>query len=198
MSFFDKYFLEEGEDAPPANDGGGAPAEAPAPPQDDSPPDMPTDLDGDMGGSADMGGDAGGGGDDDMPPGMDDFGGDSSDDTSSGGDSQQGDKKEPTFAEKISNILNSKLYQRFVSLLNRIENQLLSIKNNFDIFNIICAESTDHIDILKKLSENIRMYINDYFINENYSKNLLFFNKCLNLYKLTNDELIKVVKHGIK
>ena len=193
MSFFDKYFVEEGEDVPPADTGGGDTGGAPpadAPPADDGPPDMPTDL----GGGDDMGG-----GTDDMPPGMDDFGGgdDSSGDTSSGG-GEEGNKKEPTFAEKISNILNSKLYQRFISLLNRIENQLLSIKNNFDIFNIICSESTDHIDILKKLSENIRLYINEYFINESYSKNLLFFNKCLNLYKLTNDELIKVVKHGIK
>ena len=193
MSFFDKYFVEEGEDAPPADTGGGDAGGAPpadAPPADDGPPDMPTDL----GGGGDMGGET-----DDMPPGMDDFGGgdDSSGDTSSGG-GEEGNKKEPTFAEKISNILNSKLYQRFISLLNRIENQLLSIKNNFDIFNIICSESTDHIDILKKLSENIRLYINEYFINESYSKNLLFFNKCLNLYKLTNDELIKVVKHGIK
>ena len=194
MSFFDKYFVEEGEDAPPADTGGGDSGGAPppeAPPADDGPPEMPTDL----GGGGDMGG-----GTDDMPPGMDDFGGDdSSGDTSSGGGGEDdGNKKEPTFAEKISNILNSKLYQRFISLLNRIENQLLSIKNNFDIFNIICSESTDHIDILKKLSENIRLYINEYFINESYSKNLLFFNKCLNLYKLTNDELIKVVKHGIK
>lgn len=168
---FERILLEEGEDAP-ADD---VAAEG------SDPPDMGSDIESDFGGDTDLGG-----GDDSFDTG---FG----DDSSSSDEGEDGEK-EPSFGEKISNVLNSKLYQRYLSLLNRVENQILCIKNNLDIFNILCKESCDTMEILKKLSENIRIYLNEFFLKENYSKNLLFFNKCINLYKLTNDQIVKLIK----
>lgn len=175
LLFFEKVLLEEGEDAP-VDDSASA--------EGTDPPDMGGDIESDFSGDT---GDTGG----DDTSFDTDFGGDSSGEDSGDGD----ESKEPSFGEKISNVLNSKLYQRYLSLLNRIENEILSIKNNSDIFNIICKQSYESIEILKKLSENIRIYLNEFFLKENYSKNLLFFNKCINLYKLTNDQIIKLMKH---
>lgn len=174
LLFFEQVLLEEGEEDAPADD---VAAEG------SDPPDMGEDVESDFGGDS---GDFGGG---------DDFGSDFGDD--SGGDSsgEEGDDKEPSFGEKISNVLNSKLYQRYLSLLNRVENEILSIKNNLDVFNIICQKSAESVEVLKKLSENIRIYLNEFFLKENYSKNLLFFNKCINLYKLTNDRIVKLMKN---
>ena len=175
LLFFERVLLEEGEEDAPADDMAA---------EGSDPPDMGSDVESDFGGDS---GDFGGGGDD--------FGSDFGDD--SGGDSsgEEGDDKEPSFGEKISNVLNSKLYQRYLSLLNRVENEILSIKNNLDVFNIICQKSAESVEVLKKLSENIRIYLNEFFLKENYSKNLLFFNKCINLYKLTNDQIVKLMKN---
>lgn len=116
---------------------------------------------------------------------------------STGGSGQQQSQEDITFGEKISNILNKKLYQRYLTLLNRIENQLLTIKNNLDIFTLLISDNDSNVNVLKKLNENIRTYINEYFANEDYSKNQLFFDKCINLYKLTNEELTKVMRKNI-
>ena len=172
LLFFEKVLLEEGEESPPAEDPSA---------EGTDPPDMGSDIESEFGG-------------DDISGGSDDssFDTDFGSDDSSGGDNEE--KEEPSFGEKISNVLNSKLYQRYLSLLNRVENQILAIKNNLDIFNIIYRDSAEPIEILKKLSENIRIYLNEFFLKENYSKNLLFFNKCINLYKLLNDQIIKLMK----
>jgi len=100
--------------------------------------------------------------------------------------------------EKISAIMNMNLYQRYLSLLNTIGGQLTMIKNNSDILHTLSADSLDIVESLKKLDENIRLYLKNSFLNENYSKNLLFFNKCLNLLKLLNDVFDSNVKKGIK
>ena len=115
LLFFEKVLLEEGEESPPAEDPSA---------EGTDPPDMGSDIESEFGG-------------DDISGGSDDssFDTDFGSDDSSGGDNEE--KEEPSFGEKISNVLNSKLYQRYLSLLNRVENQILAIKNNLDIFNII-------------------------------------------------------------
>lgn len=100
--------------------------------------------------------------------------------------------------EKISAIMNMNLYQRFLALLNNIGSQLNLIKNNGDMLYTISSNSLEIVENLKKLDENIRLYLKNNFLNENYSKNLLFFNKCLNLLKLLNDEFDKSINKGIK
>lgn len=189
-----KVFTEEGEDTPPPDDAGGDPG----PPPDLSATEDPPSLDGAGLDSSENMGDTSGGMDD--MGGGDDFGSSDDmgmDDNSSDDGSGEGEKKELSVGEKISNVLNGKLYQRYLALLNRIENQILTIKNNLDIFNILFENDNSIINILKKLSENIRIYINEKFIKENYSNNKLFFNKCINLYKMTNDELVKLMKRNI-
>ena len=47
---------------------------------------------------------------------------------------------------------------------------------------------------MTKLSENVEEYMSNYFMNENYSKNLLFFNKCINLYNLLQQNFDKEIK----
>ena len=100
--------------------------------------------------------------------------------------------------DKVSAIMNMNLYQRYLTLLNNIGGQLNMIKNNNDILYTISNDSLDIVDSLKKLDENIRLYLKNSFINENYSKNLLFFNKCLNLLKLLNDVFDSDIKKGLK
>ena len=100
--------------------------------------------------------------------------------------------------EKISSILNMNLYQRFLSLLNNIGNQLSLIKSNSDVIRTIHDDSLELIGSLKKLDENIRLYLNNYFMNENYSKNLLFFNKCINLMHQLNNNFSKEIDKGIR
>lgn len=188
--FFNKYLFEAPEDdqAPDvaaANTSAAPDVPDEAPPADDeSPPDMVDD----------------GGGSEEMPPDISDDAGGEFDD--SGFEDDPGDGSEETdknlgLDEKISAIMNMNLYQRYLSLLNQIASQLSMMKNNTDILHTISPESIDVIDSLKKLDENIRLYIKNTFLNENYSKNLLFFNKCLNLLKLLNDVFDTNIKKGL-
>ena len=100
--------------------------------------------------------------------------------------------------EKVSAIMNLKLHERFLNLLNTIGSQLQSIKNNADVLNALAKDSIDIVNHLKRLDENVRLYLRNNFINENYSKNLLFFNKCLNLLKLLNDAFDRDIHKGIR
>lgn len=140
--------------------------------------------------------------DGDLPPDMGDAG-DFSDDESfddmSGdeGPAEGEENKDLGIDEKISAIMNMQLFQRFITLLSTIGSQLSSIRNNSDILYTLSEDSVEFVEALKKLDENLRLYINNSFINENYSKNLLFFNKCLNLLKLLNDVFDKNVRKGI-
>lgn len=174
----------------------------------ESPPDVPADAPAESGDPPDIPDDAGDVSDEpaagDGPPDMQDdgFGDDTGYDDTGGGEeegSEGGEENSNNLGldEKISAIMNMNLYQRFLSLLNTIAGQLTMLKNNSDVLFSLSTDSLDTIDQLKKLDENIRLYLKNSFLNENYSKNLLFFNKCLNLLKLLNDVFDKNVKKGI-
>lgn len=95
--------------------------------------------------------------------------------------------------EKISTILNRNLFQRFLSLVNTIRIQISSIKSNSDIIFSSSNIAADVLSGLEKLDENIHYYLSNQFENENYSQNLLFFNKSINLLSLLNEDLDKSI-----
>jgi hypothetical protein len=189
-SLFEQVLYEAPEDdAPPDLQ----PAEDTAP---DSPPDLSVDdtpTDNDTGGGPEASG----------PPDleMDNEGEGEGEDVSydDEDDTAEGTPQEDLgIDEKISNIMNMNLYQRYLTLLTNVGNQLSSVKNNSDALITLAPKSIDIITSLEKLDENIRLYIDNYFVKENYSKNLLFFNKCLNLLKLLNDTFDKNIRTGIR
>ena len=112
-------------------------------------------------------------------------------------DESQEQQQELELDEKISTVMNMNLYKRYLSLLNGIGAQISTIKSKNDMLQSLSPESTSITSSLNQLDENIRLYITNHFMDEKYSKNLLFFNKCLNLYKLLNDVFVKNVKSGI-
>ena len=202
-AFFEQYLHEDGEDNAPDADMGSSTG-PPDIPEDASPDDGPPDMGGDDFG--DSAGDDIEGGENDSPPDMDmgdDFGsiddgmgdGEEGDDGSSNGENN-GNNLE--IDDKISAIMNKGLYQRFLSLLSTINDQISSIKKNNDILYSLSNESIDIVASLTKLDENIRLYIDNKFLNENYSINLLFFNKCLKLLSLLNDNFDKQIRKSIK
>lgn len=154
---------------------------------DDSPPDIGNDIDspGDIG--------------DDMPPdlGEDDLTDDNY--TDDGTDEENPKSGEPLQLDgKVSAIMNQRLYQQFLALLNTINNQIVTMKDNNDVLYILSPDTIDTLSSLKKLDENVRLYLKNCFENENYSKNLLFFNKCINLLHLINNAFAKDIRKGIK
>lgn len=187
LDFFERFLFEAPGDDPP--DTGG-----------DGPPDIPEDA-GDAPGPPDLPDPGGGDVGDDSPPDLADDGG-FGDDTDFGADgsnaSEDGQELDPGLDEKVSAILNQELYQRFLSLLNKISGQLAMLKTNGDVLFTLSPESLDIVGSLKRLDENVRLYLKNTFLNENYSGNLLFFNKCLNLLKLLNDVFDRNVRKGIK
>lgn len=199
INIFEKFlFTEAPGDDPPASGGEEASA-APDISDDaaaqDGPPDLPDTTD-----DTDAGDAAG----DDGPPdigGADDAGNDDFEDTGNydGETNNNGEQqKELKLDGKVSAIMNMNLYQRFLTLLNTINSQLSMIKNNSDMIYALSPEAPDIIGSLKKLDENIRLYLDNIFVNENYSRNLLFFDKCLNLLKLLNDAFDGSIQKGIK
>lgn len=187
LDFFERFLFEAPGDDPP--DTGG-----------DGPPDIPEDA-GDAPGPPDLPDPGGGDVGDDSPPDLADDGG-FGDDTDFGADgsnaSEDGQEPDPGLDEKVSAVLNQELYQRFLSLLNKISGQLAMLKTNGDVLFTLSPESLDIVGSLKRLDENVRLYLKNTFLNENYSGNLLFFNKCLNLLKLLNDVFDRNVRKGIK
>ncbi len=197
LSLFERVLVEAPDDAP----------DMPTPDEvtpEASPP--PPDLDDTTGGmdAPDIGGEDSRAMD--APPDLagpdemmeDDLGGDGGgfDDSSS---EDSGDPKESlNVDEKISTIMNQNLYQKFLTLLNTIGIQISSVKNNNDVLFAISPEITDTVESFKKLDENLRLYLTNQFEYENYSQNLLFFNKCVNLLKLLNDILDKSLSKGIR
>ena len=183
-NIFEKYLFEApaDESEPPTVDD--SPAQ-----EDSDPPQLDDDGTGDFGG-----------GDESEPDmSMDDSGSDFSDDNNEdNGDPQENETKNMKLDAKVSAIMNMNLYQRFLSLLNNIGNELTMIKANSDILYTVSNESIDIIDKLKKLDDNIRIYLKNYFLNEDYSRNLLFFNKCLNMLKILNDIFDKNVHKGMR
>jgi len=195
INFFTRYLSEAPDETPP---------DVAAAQEDSGTPDVPEngpDIDA---GPPDMSDDIGEETTDDGPPDLDDnfdsgFGGDDTSDE----DNQEGEGSDPEkvdlgLDEKVSAIMNQQLYQRFLNLISSIANQLTMIKNNNDILYTLSEDTLETESSLKKLDENIRLYIKYNFVNENYSKNLLFFNKCLNLLKLLNDAFDKNIRKGIK
>lgn len=191
LSMFEKFLYEapgdDPPDAPPADSPPDVPAEAPA---DSDPPDIPDDA------GADIADD----GPPDMPPdgedGFGDEGGFGDEEVGNGGEGNE-NPEDLGLDDKVSAIMNMNLYQRFLSLMNTIGAQLTMLRNNGDVLYTLSSSSLDTVESLKKLDENIRLYLKNTFLNENYSKNLLFFNKCLNLLKLLNDVFDKNIKKGI-
>lgn len=159
-------------------------------PSEDSAP----DIDGFDDSAPDGGGDNSAPDIDGFDDNMDDgFGDENSDDDNNGQP-----KEDLHLDDKVSAIMNMNLYQRYLSLLTSLKEQISSIKDNYDILRTLSPDALDIVDSLKKLEENINLYIKNNFVHENYSKNLLFFNKCLNLLKLLNDIFEKNVTKGIK
>ncbi len=168
----------------------------------DDPPDISSDDTGspDIDGGDDLGGDRPPdlGMEDESPPDLD---GDDFGDDSFGGDDYS-DAEEGSvdlgLDEKVSAILNAQLYKRFLALKSKVTSQISMLKHNSDVLNSISSDTVNNIDVLKKLDENIHLYLKNYFLNANYSKNLLFFNKCLNLLKILNDTFDQDIKKGLK
>lgn len=188
LEFFKQYLTEAPEDeSPPDTSQEEAPPDASFDMGD--PPDLPSD---------DGGGDIGedppdiGGGDD---GGLGDFGSDDAESEDEGND-QGGSPME--LDEKISAIMNHKLYQRFINLLGSTKSKISEIKDNSDVLYTIAPECTEVIKKLQSLEENIRLYLKNKFVNEDYGKNLLFFNECLNLRALLSDIFDDIIKKGIK
>lgn len=195
LGLFTKYLKEapdESGEAPDVNMGG-----------DDSPPiEEPSSETSDTETKPpDIGDDAGNiipDEDDDLPPDIGDINGDD-------GDIGEDETLNPDedinsnlgLDDKVSAIMNMNLYQRFLTLLNTIASQTSMVKDNSDILHTLSPEALNIIDSLKKLDENIRLYLKNTFLNENYSKNLLFFNKCINLLKILNDIFEKNINDGI-
>lgn len=153
----------------------------------EGPPDVsdePPNTDDDLGG-------------DDAPPDMGD-GGFEDDDFSEFEDDPGGGNQSLDLDDKVSAIMNVTLYQTFLSLVGDINERLTTIKHNTDMFYTLSDKSLDIIPDLKKLDENIRLYLKNTFIHERYEKNLLFFNKCMNLFKLLGDKFNAEVSKGIK
>ena len=183
-NLFEKYMFEADDD-PPADLQPEAPSSSPP---DSEPPDLGSSTPENQTGGAET--------PDEAPP--DDLGGDEGFPPDQGEGGEEGKEEELGLDDKISAIMNNSLYQQCLSLLNEIGSQVSSIKNNSDIFQVLSSEVIEIITHLKKLDENIRIYLDRSFISENYSKNLLFYNKCLNLFKLLNDSFEKQVQKGIR
>jgi len=189
FNMFEKIIFEAPGDPPPD-----------IPEEDTTAPDMPPDDPPEIPADDPGGGIGGGSMEGEAPPDMDmgDIGGGDAGGVWDASAEGEGEQPELELDEKISTVMNQGLYQRFLALLNKIGNQLSMIKNNSDILYTLSHESLEIIGSLKKLDENIRLYLDNSFLNENYSKNLLFFNKCLNLLKLLNEIFEKNVQKGIK
>lgn len=188
---------------------------------DDAPPDINLGSDqGDDSPPPDIGDDLSNEqGSDDMPPdlNMDDTGGDF-DDTSFGdegmddagfgedesgeGDDSNNQEDNPdnmNLPEKVSAIMNNQLYQRYLSMLNSVGTQISQMTDNGDVlFSLMKDGYSELLNKFKKLDENIKLWMKNNFINSDYSKNLLFFNMCLNLQSLLNESFNKKIKKGVK
>ena len=202
LNFFKSFLEADGEapdaamaadSAPDVPDISSTPDDLPDIGGDDSPPDFGED---DIGG-----GDESGDSEGDIPPdfGEDDMGGDEFGGEEEGSDGDEEQKQEPLdLDEKVSAIMNAKLYSRFLTMLNNLGSQMNQLKQNSDMIYSLSPEASNILSKYKNLDDNIRLYLKNSFIDENYSSNILFFNKCLNLLKLLNDSFSSYVNKGFK
>lgn len=191
LSLFERFLYEAPGDDPPADQPDPAPD---TPPAEEAPPDIPDDDTPPADAPPDEA-------PPDMDDGTDDFGQDDQEDQAPAEPDMSGDvdnDNEIGLDDKVSAIMNMNLYQRFLTLLTNIQTQMQLTKNNLDMFYVIAPDSIGIVKSLTSLDENIRIYLKEYFPRENYSKNLLFFNKSLNLLKLLNDSFNQAVHKGIK
>lgn len=187
MSLFEQWMFEAPGDDPAPD----VPADTAAPdvPADDAPSADPPDIGGDDMGDAPA---------DDGPPdiGGDDFGGDDF-----GGDDNiipEEGSGDMGLSEKISSILNMNLYQSYLELISQIGSQISSMKDNADLLYAITPKVDTVVKRLKDLEENIRLYIDNHYLNEKYEKNRLFYNKCKNLANLIDRDFNNMISKEIK
>jgi len=179
-SLFEKWMFEAPGDDPPVEETE-TPPDVPADPPAEDPPDINPDEEAP---ADDMG--------DDPPPDIGDM--DGSEETPE----EENPLNNKDIGEKLSSVLNANLYQSYLELLTQIDSQLTSIKNNSDLLYTLSNETADIVNSLRKLDENLRLYISNSFMNNRYEKNLLFYNKCKNLCKLLNDKFDIAIHKGIK
>lgn len=98
------------------------------------------------------------------------------------------------FDKKISDTLNRNLYQHYISLKKTINQELTMTEDNLDFIDPEVLKDTNLVEILKKLSSNMDLYLMNNFLNNDYSKNVFFYNKCLNMVNLVNIEFSKALK----
>lgn len=192
LSLFERYLVEAPEDeaAPDANMDAASEDPPDAPAEDPPAIDGTTEEDnaGDFSTDSEEGGD---------PPDMGDFGTDDSD-SDMGMEDDTSDNAPTGLDDKVSAIMNQTLYKRYLSLLTQIASQQTSIKNNSDILYTISADVAGIVKSLSRLENNVRSYLKNTFADENYSRNLLFFNKAINLFKLLDDSFDAMIRKGMK
>lgn len=204
MRLFELSLFQEAPDDTPPDMAQGEASTTPDAPNDitepDAPPDLPDDIGQDQPSMEDT---------NDGPPDLDaDLGGDSfgGGDEDGGGDDAYGDEQPENSEQdvnhmpldaKVSALMNMNLYQSFLTMLNTINTQMTSMKNASDMIYAISPDSIKMSDSLKRLAENIQIFLDKLFSNQSYSKNLFFYHKCLNLLKLLNDQFSKDVKAGL-
>jgi len=113
-----------------------------------------------------------------------------------GGTENEEGEEELEISDKISLAMNANLYQRYLTLLNTVNQEISSIKNVNDIIYTVAPRSLETLQPLNKLAENLNLYLAHNFLDNNYSKNLLFYNKCLNLLKLLTQVFSQELKKG--
>lgn len=180
-SLFDQIVFTEAEETPEEETAEDTSAENPP----DDMPDVPYDEE-----PADDGG-----GDPPDVPGLDDF---EDEPEGSQEEGQEEETKEPEVGEKISAAMNSSLYQQFMTMINTISNQLGDIRNNNDVIFVTAPDALSITKPLSKLADNIRLYLANNFVGTNYSKNLLFYNKCLNQLNLLTEIFTRKLQQGNK
>lgn len=99
---------------------------------------------------------------------------------------------------KVSAVLNSGLYKKTLTLLSEITKKKETIKDNIDIIRTLDPDSVIIQEQLERLEDNIRDYNEHHFLSENYSKNLLFYTKCLNLYNQIVLQFSEKINKAIK
>lgn len=182
-NLFLKYLTEAPEDEAPEETPPNIPEEDTGPPDLDEPTGGPDDAPPDLDDNFDTGVDEGGF---EEEPEQQDQG------------SSNNEINIDNLSDKVSAILNEQLYQRFLTLLTTIGNQISLLKNNNDVLLVVTEDIGKISESYNKLRENIRVYLTNNFMHENYSKNLLFYNKCLNLMVLLNESFNAKVSKGLK
>lgn len=183
LSLFEQWMFEA-----PGDDPNVAPDSTPDAPATEAPPDTSADN-----APPDIGEDAPA---DDGPP-------DISDDSFDDGGLEDAPPEEDAaknmnLSDKVSSILSAGLYQNYLELISQIGSQMASIKSNSDILYALTDDMEAIVNSLRKLDENIRLYIDTFYINKRYEENLLFYNKCKNLSRLINDKFDQAIHKGIK